>query len=60
VAAGLQLEANFLRQFAIVLDNENATATSRLRLFLAQHKVYRRRMMNAHRFRAGFRDLSRS
>src|SRR4029077_20732239 len=49
VAVGLQVEANFLREFAVVLNDENATGASRLRLFLFEYtQVYRRRKMMIH------------
>jgi len=55
VAVGLQVEANLLREFAVVLNHENATGASRLRLFLIEYtQVYRRRKMIIHRFGVGF------
>jgi hypothetical protein len=55
VAAGLQVQANILGEFAVGLNKENATGASRLRLFLFEYtQVYRRRTMIIHRFCVGF------
>jgi hypothetical protein len=46
VTARFQVEANFVRKFAVVLDNENETAVARHRRFLVE---YARGKMTAHR-----------
>src|SRR3984957_2275339 len=46
MATGLQVEANLLCDLSVILDKENDTAASRLRLFIAQHA---RGKMIAHR-----------